>query len=131
VADGKIHPSAIIADVPFKNLHYHFKARARILGFPSEPFAALTTLWIGIEKGYNGFQLDISAYAKKVNCPVLMEWGEKDQLVIKKEIESIFNNLRTKNKRLVVYPEGGHGAFLAEDPISWKKEMQAFLKTIP
>ena len=131
VADGKIQPNAVIADVPFKNLHYHFKARARILGFPSEPFAALTTLWIGIEKGHNGFRYDISSYAKKVNCPVLMEWGEKDSLVMREETESIFNNLPSKNKKLVIYTEGGHGAFLAEDPISWKREIKAFLKTIP
>jgi uncharacterized protein len=129
VAENKIHPDAIIADVPFKNLHQHFKSRAKTLGFPSEPFAMLTTLWIGIEKGYNSFQYDISSYAKKVNCPVLMEWGAKDDLVTKKETESIFNNLASKNKRLLVYPEGGHGAFLNIDPVTWQKEVQSFLKT--
>jgi uncharacterized protein len=129
-AENKIHPDAIIADVPFKSLHQHFKARAKTLGFPSEPFALLTTFWIGIEKGYNGFQHDVSSYAKKVNCPVLIQWGGKDELVTRKEIESIFNNLASKNKKLVIYPEGGHGAFLNRDAVTWEKEMQSFLKTL-
>jgi len=130
VAENKIHPDAIIADVPFENLHQHFKARARVLGFPSEPFAVLTTLWLGIEKGYNGFQHDIGSYVKKVNCPVLMEWGEKDQLVTRSETESIFNNLASKNKKLVIYPDADHGSFLEKDPMTWEKEIQAFLKTV-
>lgn len=129
VADNKINPDAIIADVPFKNLHQHFKSRAETLGFPSEPFAVLTTFWVGIEKGYNSFQHDISSYAKKVHCPVLIEWGEKDELVSREEIESIFNNLASKNKRVIVYPEGDHGAFLSRDRITWEKEIQAFLKS--
>lgn len=130
VADGEIHPDAIIADVPFGSLHQHLKARARMLGFPSEPFASLTTFWIGIEKGYNGFQNDVSSYAKKVNCPVLIEWGEKDPLVTKEEEESIFKNLSSKNKRLVIYPGADHGSFLEKDSISWEREIQAFLKSV-
>jgi uncharacterized protein len=129
-ADNKIHPEAIIADVPFENLHQHFKARARVLGFPSEPFATLTTLWVGIEKGYNGFKHDISTYAKKVNCPALVQSGGKDPLVTQKEIESVFDNLASKNKKLVIYPEASHGSFLQHDPVTWEKEIQAFLKTI-
>ena len=130
VADGNIHPDAIIADVPFASLHQHFKARARVLGFPSEPFASLTTLWIGIEKGYNAFYHDISSYAKKLNCPVLMEWGEEDPLVTRKETESIFKNIISKNKKLVVYPDAGHGSFLEKDPLTWENEMHAFLKSL-
>jgi uncharacterized protein len=130
VADNKIHPKAIIADVPFENLHSHFRGRARILGFPSEPFALLTTFWAGVEKGYNGFQHDISNYAKKVTCPVIVEWGEEDPLVLRKEVESIFNKLGSKNKKLITYPGVGHGGFVQNDPITWEKEMQAFLQTI-
>lgn len=130
VADNKIHPNAIIADVPFENLHKHFKGRARILGFPSEPFAALTTFWVGVEKGYNGFQLDVSTYAKKVTCPVIVEWGEEDPLVLRTEVESVFNPLASKNKKLVTYPRVGHGGFVRQDAVAWNKEMQAFLQTI-
>jgi alpha-beta hydrolase superfamily lysophospholipase len=127
---GKIHPDAIIADMPFENLHLHFQSRARILGFPSEPFATLITFWIGVERGYNGFQYNISSYAKKVNCPVLMEWGDKDPYVSRKEIETIFRSLASKNKKLVVYPGAGHNSFLQTDPLTWEKETQAFLTSV-
>lgn len=129
-SENKIHPAAIIADMPFGNLHHHFKARARLAGFPSEPFASLTTFWVGIEKGYNAFQYNIASCAKKVNCPILMEWGEKDALVTKEETESIFKNLASQNKKLVVYPNTGHDSFLQSDQTTWEKEIQAFLKSV-
>lgn len=130
-AEGLVHADAVIADMPFGDLHHHFKARARILGFPSEPFASLITFWIGVEKGYNGFKHDVSTYAKKVSCPVLLEWGEKDQYVSREETESIFKNLASKNKKLVVYSNAGHESFLQNDAITWEKEMQAFLQSVP
>jgi uncharacterized protein len=129
-ADGKVHADGIIADASFGSLHQHFKGRARVLGFPSEPFASLTTFWIGVEKGYNGFRHDISLYAKKVNCPVLVEWGEKDPFVTRHETESIFKNLSSKNKKLVTYPDADHGGFLERDPFEWEREIQIFLKSV-
>ena len=100
------------------------------MGFPSEPFASLITLWIGIEKGFNAFKHDNRSYAKKVNCPVLIEWGEKDRFVSKEETETIFNNLSSKNKKLVVYPDADHESFLRKDPFTWEKEVQAFLISV-
>lgn len=129
-AENKIHPDAVIADAAFGSLHQHFKARTRLLGFPSEPFASLTTFWVGVEKGFNGFNLDIRSYAKEATCPVLMEWGERDPLVTRGETESVFNNLASKNKKLVVYPNAGHDSFLERDQTTWEKEIQAFLKSV-
>jgi alpha-beta hydrolase superfamily lysophospholipase len=130
VAENKIHPDAIIADIPIGSLHEHFKRRAELLGFPSEPFASLITLWIGIEKGYNAFQHDNRLYAKKVNCPVLVEAGGRDRFISKEETETIFKNLASKNKKLVIYPDTDHESFLQKDPFTWEKEVQAFLKTV-
>jgi len=129
-AEGNIHPDAVIADMPFGDLHHHFKARIKILGFPSEPFASLITFWIGVEQGYNGFHHDVRSYAKKLDCPVLLEWGDQDQYVSREETESIFSNLLSKNKRLVVYPGAGHIPFVQVDPDQWAEEMQAFLKPV-
>lgn len=130
VAENKIHPDAIIADMPFGTLHEHFKKRASLLGFPSEPFASLITLWIGIEKGYNAFSHDIRTYAKKVNCPVLVEWGDKDRYVSREETETIFNNLSSRNKKLAIYAGVDHESFLQKDPFNWEQQVQAFLKSV-
>lgn len=129
-ANGDILPAAIIADVPFGSLHQHLKARARMVGFPSEPFAGLTTFWIGAERGFNGFRFDINSYSKKLSCPILLEWGAKDPLVTREEIDSIYKNLSSKNKKLVIYPDADHGSFLQKDPFAWEKEVQAFLKSV-
>jgi uncharacterized protein len=127
-AENNIAPSAIIADMPFGSLQDHLKARARVLGFPSQPFAFLVTLWIGIENGYNGFSYQVDEYAKNINCSVLLQWGDKDIYVTSEEINSIYNNLKTKEKKLVVYPNANHESFLNNDPISWQKEVSNFLK---
>jgi alpha-beta hydrolase superfamily lysophospholipase len=129
-AENKIAPSAIIADMPFGTLQDHLKARARVLGFPSQPFAFLVTLWIGIENGYNAFRLQTDEYAKEIQCPVLIQWGDKDIYVTREEINSIYNNLATAQKKLVVYPNANHESFLNYDPINWQEEMSSFLGVI-
>ena len=129
-SENKIAPSAIIADMPFASLQDHLKARARVLGFPSQPFAFLVTLWMGIENGYNGFSLQIDDYAGKINCPVLIQWGDKDMYVTSGEINSIYNNLETKQKKLVVYANANHESLLNYDPISWQKEVSNFLREV-
>ena len=130
VADGEVKPAAIIADMPFASLHDHLKARARVTGFISEPFAFFTTMWIGIEGGFNGFDLDTGKYARSIDCPVLLQWGEQDRFVTRKEIELVYSHLPAPKKKLVVYPEADHDSYLASDPIRWKKEVGAFLNAL-
>jgi alpha-beta hydrolase superfamily lysophospholipase len=131
VAENKVQPTAIIADMPFGSLQDHLKARARVLGFPSQPFAFLVTLWIGIENGYNGLNHDTYEYSKKVNCPVLMQWGDKDIYVTEKEAQGIFQNLESKQKKLIVYSGATHESFLQYDPINWQKNVGDFINLLP
>lgn len=130
VADANVQPAGIIADVPFRSLHDHFKSRAKMVGFPSEPFATLVTMWIGIRSGYNPFRHNMVSYAKKVGCPVLVEWGMNDPLVKESEVKSIYSNLSSKNKKLVIYPDASHGAFLRDEAKTWTNETQAFLNSL-
>jgi alpha-beta hydrolase superfamily lysophospholipase len=130
VAEHLVVPSAVIADMPFGSLHDHLKARARVTGFASEPFAFFTTLWIGIESGFNGFSLNVCDYAKGVTCPILLQWGERDRFVTAKETESIYQCLASSKKKLVVYAEADHDSYLQSDPILWEKEVGSFLNTV-
>ena len=127
VSDGKAKPDGIIADMPFDGLQDHLEARARIVGFPSQPFAFLVTMWISVLRGYNGFSHKASNYAEEVNCPVLLQWGVYDRYVEKKETEHIYNALPSKDKKLVVYTDADHESFLRHDPILWQKEVNGFL----
>lgn len=129
-AENKINPSAVIADMPFGRLRNHFRKRAELLGFPSEPFATLVTAWIGIENHFNGLSYDITKFAPKIYCPILLQWGKKDQYVMRDEIGNIYHRLSSENKKLVVYSDAGHELFLRNDPLIWQKEVQNFLSTV-
>ena len=130
VSENRVKPAAVIADMPFGTLRNHLKARAKVLGFPSEPFATLVTLWIGIERGYNGFQHNVADYAGKVACPVLVEWGEQDHYVSRAEVEKVYASLASANKKFVVYANADHESFVNVDPNGWMNEMQSFLGSL-
>ncbi|HEY0067507.1 MAG TPA: alpha/beta hydrolase [Flavisolibacter sp.] len=126
VAEKKVQPAALIADMPFGCLQDHMRARARMHGFPSQPFAFLVTFWAGVERGFNGFNHSPTAYAREVNCPVLLQWGDKDPYVSRSETESIFNNLPAQ-KKLAIYEGAGHESFLNREPVQWKTQVTEFL----
>lgn len=128
VSEFQLKPAGIIIEMPFRSLQTHLKGRARILGFPSQPFAFLTTFWIGAERGFNGFGFQTTKYARNINCPVLEQYGAKDEVVLKNEIDAIYNAIASVNKRLVVYEDAVHESFFRKDPSTWRKEVEAFLK---
>jgi len=130
VADGKAAPAAIIAEMPFDNLHNHLRARSKVSGFPAEPYGVLVTGWIGLERGFNGYRHEVTRYASSVHCPVLLQWGAKDPYISRAGIETIYSQLRG-TKKLVVYEDAGHESLLRADPNKWQAEVSAFLRTLP
>jgi uncharacterized protein len=128
VADHQLQTAGIIVEMPFLSLQSHTAGRARSLGFPGQPFAFLTSFWTGIEHGFNGIGFRTTKYAKKINCPVLMQYGKNDELVLQYETNAIYRNVASPNKKLVIYDYAGHESFLQNDPVTWKREVAAFLK---
>jgi uncharacterized protein len=128
VSDYAIHPAGIIVEMPFLSLQSHLKGRARILGFPEQPFAFFTTFWIGIEKNFNAFGFKTTRYAKNIQCPVLQQYGEKDELVLQNETDAIYTAITSAKKKLVMYDGAMHESFLRKDPALWKKEVETFLQ---
>ncbi len=122
-----LKPSGVILDMPFLSLQDYLKAKARILGFPNQPFAFLTTFWMGVERGFNGYKHNSARYAKQVKCPVLMQWGSLDNFVLRNETEIIFDAIASEKKKLVVYNGAFHESFLRRDPLKWKLETDRFL----
>jgi uncharacterized protein len=127
VKDYELKPKGIIIESPFASLQHHLKARSRNLGFPEQPFAFLVTGWIGLERGFNGYNHKTTDYAKSITCPVLLQWGEKDSYVKKVETEAIFKNITSADKKLNVYENAGHESLLRNEPAYWKKEVNIFL----
>jgi alpha-beta hydrolase superfamily lysophospholipase len=127
INDYDLHPSKIILEMPFGNLQQLLEGRARVLGFPEEPFGVLVTFWSGIERGFNGFTHSTSRYAEKIKCPVLMQYGAMDRLVTAEETNSVFKHVSSAKKKLVIYKTASHESFLRNDPELWRKEVSDFL----
>lgn len=127
VYDYNILPQKIILEMPFERLQDHIRARARVFGFPNEPFGFFVTFWTGLEQGYWGFGHQTTKYVRQISCPVLLQWGAKDEYVLKKETENIFKNISSK-KTLIEYPEAGHVSLLNADTEKWRNAVAGFLK---
>lgn len=127
VGDYSLNPSGIILEMPFSSLQSHLKARARVLGFPQQPFAFLVTGWIGLERGFNGYRHSTVRYAGKITCPVLVQYGVNDSYVLKSEIDDIYNAIASADKKLVGYPNANHESLLLNDPDLWTQVVGDFL----
>ncbi len=128
VAEYELSPSGIILEMPFLSMQSYLKGKARTLGFPQQPFAFLTTFWIGVERGFNGFGHKTTRYVKEITCPVLMQAGAKDEFVLKTESEKIFKAITSIRKELVMYEDGRHESFLRHDTERWRTEVSEFLE---
>ncbi len=128
IYDYGIEPKKVILDMPFDRLQDHIRARARVFGFPDEPFGFLVTFWTGIEQGYWGYGHRTSKYVTKINCPVLLQWGELDEYVLKKEMDHIYKNISSNQKQLVVYENARHERLLGHNDLKWKTTIGGFLE---
>jgi len=132
ISDYSLQPKGVFLDMPFASLQSHVRARARGLGFGGvgeKPFGFLVTMWIGIERGFNGFKDKTTRYVKKLNCPVLMQWGAADTYVLKSETDKVYKAIASANKKLVIYDHAGHESLLQNDPAKWRAETEAFLNS--
>ena len=123
-----IKPQKIILEMPFDRLQDHIRARARISGFPGEPFGFFVTFWTGFEQGYWAYGHKTSRYVKKINCPVLLQWGNSDEYVLKEETDRIFTSINSSQKKLVIYPGAGHVPMLFANASKWHETVSEFLK---
>jgi alpha-beta hydrolase superfamily lysophospholipase len=131
----ELKPAGIILEMPFGSLQSHLQARARVIGFqgfPERPFGFFVSWWMGVERGFSGQKHRTTTYVKQITCPVLVQWGAKDQYVLKGEIGGVFAAIASKDKKMVIYENAGHESLLRNDPAKWRKEVEGFLnKTNP
>jgi uncharacterized protein len=122
-----LKPQKIILEMPFDRIQDHIKARARISGFPGEPFGFFVTFWTGLEQGYWGYGHKTSRYVKKINCPVLLQWGNSDEYVLKEETERIFASINSPKKKLEIYSGAGHTPLVSVNQSKWDETVTEFL----
>jgi alpha-beta hydrolase superfamily lysophospholipase len=129
INDHSLSPSGIILECPFGSLYKTTCARFKSMGVPKFPMAGLLVFWGGVQNGFWAFSYKPELYAKKVTCPALLFYGEKDERVSRKETDIIYSNMQGK-KRLVTFPLAGHENYLNKYADEWKQEVTQFLEAI-
>jgi alpha-beta hydrolase superfamily lysophospholipase len=126
INDNKIKPRGIIIECPFGSMYETVCARFHKMNAPTIPMAGILLFWGGVQNGFWGFNHNPTEYAKNINCPTLLLYGEKDKSVSLKEINEIFSNLKGQ-KKLNIYKETGHENYLIKNRIEWIKNISTFL----
>lgn len=125
--DYNIDPTAIIIECPFGSMYQTTLARFKLLGAPTFPMASLLVFWGGVQNGFWAFSHKPVNYAKKVTCPTLLLYGEKDDRVSRREIDDIYENLGSK-KQLKTYPLAAHENYLLRYKTEWTADIKNFLQ---
>jgi alpha-beta hydrolase superfamily lysophospholipase len=126
VALRGVRPDALILECPFDNLLSAVRNRFSAMGVPAFPAAHLLVFWASVQHGCNGFTHDATAYARAVECPVLMLHGAEDARVSPEEARVIAENLSGPH-RFEVFPGLGHQPYLRARPKEWKSLVSRFL----
>ncbi len=127
VNDYQLQPKKIILEMPYGSLQDAVEGKLSTMHLPKQPLASLLTFWGGAEHGFWAFNMKPTEYVKKINIPVLMQWGKNDPRVTKKEIDEIYNNILSA-KKLVIYDNCGHESLYTKENDKWLKEVNDFLQ---
>ncbi len=126
--DYKLNPKGIIIECPFGSMYATTCARFKQMKLPTFPMAGLLVFWGGIQNGFWAFGHNPIEYAKNINCPTLLLYGEQDEKVSRKEIDEIYSNLNG-NKTLVTFPLAGHENYLIQYKQQWLDKLNEFIIT--
>ena len=113
--------------MPFASLPNTVEGKMRMAGLPAEPIAGLLTFWGGVINGFWAFAMQPREFVKKIKCPVLLQWGQKDKAVTKAEINELYQNISSA-KKLVVYENSGHENLCEREPDKWEDTIETFLQ---
>jgi uncharacterized protein len=123
-----VRPQKIIVEMPFGTIEDAVKGRIKMMGLPQQPIATLLTFWGGVEHGFWAFNMKPEEYAKKISCPVLLQWGANDPRVSRSEEDILFANLGTSDKKFIVYNTAAHESLCKKENEKWVSTVTEFLK---
>ena len=127
VDDFRLPVGSIIIECPFATLLKTAKNRFQIMQVPSFPLAHLLVFWGGVQNGYNAFTHNPVNYARNIQLPTLLLYGEADKKVTHEETAAIYKNLAGP-KSLVTFPKAGHENYLTNYKNEWTRAVTRFLK---
>lgn len=127
VHDYQLEAEKLILECPFRSLSDAVYSRFENLKIPTFILPELLLFWGGIQNDMDSKAHNSLNYAKKVNIPTLVVYGQKDPKVRRYEVDAIYNALASTEKKLVILEKSGHDHLMADDVAGWTKEVWAFL----
>lgn len=128
MSDYDLKPAKIILEMPFASMHHAVKGKLRIMGLPPEPLAPFLSFWGGALNGAWAFGYKPYEHAKKITCPVLLQWGRLDPRVTEEETKLVLDHLGSREKQLVIYDSAAHESLYKVEPEKWLATVGGFLK---
>jgi alpha-beta hydrolase superfamily lysophospholipase len=120
--------AGLILECPFATMRHTVRNRFALMGLPTWLLPEWLMLWGSLQNGFWAFSHAPAEYAKSVEVPLLLLWGEKDERVLRSEIEMLFGNIPPKTpKRLKIFPQCGHESYCEKAFEEWKAEVELFL----
>jgi uncharacterized protein len=126
INDYQLNPEGLIIECPFGTMYKTVCARFDLMKIPSFPLANLLVFWGGVINGFWAFDHNPEEYAKKINIPTLLTYGELDNKVSRQEIDDIFENINAY-KELKTFENSGHENYLFNDKELWVEAVDKFL----
>ena len=121
-----INPRGLILECPFGTMFQTVSVRVKLMGLHTFPTAYLLMFWGGVENGFWAFSHNPEEYAKHIEFPVLLMYGEADNRVSRAETDSIYANLRGY-KCLKTFPLCGYEDYIHKYHYIWVSDVDSFL----
>lgn len=125
--DEDMAVDGVILEAPYSTLRTTIASRARLIGLPAEPASSITTFWIGVVNGFNGFSMEPVRFAEKITQPTLLMFGKEDQYISEEEAQSIADAVASEHKTVHFFEKSIHESYLLKHPNEWRQVMQTFL----
>ncbi len=129
VGEYGLKAEALILESPFGSMVDAIRNRFKMMGVPSFPFAELLMFWGSVQQGHWMYSHRCTGYAEKIEVPVLMMYGLKDEKVTEGEIAAIYGALKGI-KRRKNFARLKHESYIEKRPGEWRVEVRGFLKGI-
>lgn len=117
---------ALILECPFASMRSAIQSRFENVGLPPYILPDLLLLWGSWQHSMNCWSHKTTDYAKTVDLPTLLIYGDADELVRRSEIDQIYGQLQGL-KKTIILEDAGHNSLLTTDPNAWTTAIWEFL----